>query len=129
MATKKQDRVFIFKVALKGAKRIWRRIAILGRQTLDDLHWAIYDAFDRDDEHLYAFYFLRPGARGRDRLRGAIEFSHPMVGEDPFADDIVQDATKAKIAVLKLAKRRVFESVFDFGDNWEHELMVEQTDG
>jgi len=54
--------VFIFKVALAGRKNIWRKIAIKGNQTLDDLHGAIFDAFDRYDDHLYSFYFpLKPG--------------------------------------------------------------------
>ena len=49
-------KVYVFKVALKGAKRIWRRIAIRSDQTLDELHQATFDAFDRYDEHLYSFY-------------------------------------------------------------------------
>jgi hypothetical protein len=133
MSTKSAARVFTFKVALKGAKRIWRRIAIRADQTLDDLHWAIYDAFDRDDEHLYSFYFLRPGVKGRNRLNGAIEYAHPMTAKDAglFADDdaIVRDASKTKIAALKLTKGKTFEYLFDYGDSWWHELTVEVTDG
>lgn len=48
--------MFVFKVALKGARRIWHRIAIRSDQTLDDLHKAIFNAFDRYDEHIYSFY-------------------------------------------------------------------------
>ena len=52
------ESVFVFKVALYDAKKIWHRIAIRGDQTLHDLHGAIYDAFHHDDVHLYSFYFL-----------------------------------------------------------------------
>ena len=45
--------IFVLKVALAGRKGIWRKIALRGGQTLDDLHEAIFEAFDRDDEHLY----------------------------------------------------------------------------
>ena len=55
--------IFVFKVALAGQKSIWRKIAMRGNQTLDDLHEAIFDAFDRYDEHLYSFYFPPPGTK------------------------------------------------------------------
>ena len=54
--------LYMFKVALSQQKRIWRRIGIRSDQTLDDLHAAIFDAFDRFDEHLYSFYIPPPGA-------------------------------------------------------------------
>ncbi len=34
---------------------VTRTIQIRGDQTLDKLHFAIFDAFDRDDEHMYEF--------------------------------------------------------------------------
>jgi hypothetical protein len=48
-----------------------------------------------------------------------------------FADDdaIVRDASKTKIAALKLTKGKTFEYLFDYGDSWWHELTVEETDG
>jgi hypothetical protein len=55
--------VFILKVTLASQKSIWRKIAICGNQTLEDLHQAIYDAFDRDDEHLHSFYLPPPGKK------------------------------------------------------------------
>lgn len=51
------DKEYVFKVALKGTKRIFRAIALRGDQTLEDLHEAIFAAFNRYDEHLYSFYF------------------------------------------------------------------------
>jgi hypothetical protein len=134
MGTRKRDHVFVFKVALKGAKRIWRRIAVRGSQTLEDLHWAIYDAYDRYDEHLYAYYF--PGypsrtKRGLDRFQGVTEYAHPMMLEepDPFADHPIHDASQTKIESLKLTSGQKFDYLFDFGDEWWHELVVEQTSG
>jgi hypothetical protein len=134
MAAKKQDSVFVFKVALKGAKSIWRRIAIRGSQTLEDLHFAIYDAYDRYDEHLYAYYFPgfpSRGKRGPDRFKGVIEYVHPMMLDEPgpLGDHPIRDASQTKIASLKLAKGQKFDYLFDFGDEWWHELVVEQTSG
>ena len=123
--------LYLFKVALKAAKRIWRRIAIRGDQTLDDLHQAIFDAFDRYDDHLYSFYIPLPESRGRARLRDATEYTHPYAAEEPgpFADELIHNAAETKIDDLKLVKGQRFDYLFDFGDSWWHELTVEQTDG
>jgi hypothetical protein len=39
----------------KKNKTVSRTIQIRGSQTLQDLHEAIFDAFDREEEHLYEF--------------------------------------------------------------------------
>ena len=47
------EAVCILKVALASSKKIWRKISIRQGQTLHVLHDIIFDAFDRDDEHMY----------------------------------------------------------------------------
>jgi hypothetical protein len=121
--------VFVFKVTLAGRKTIWRRIAMRGNQTLDDLHEVIYDAFDRDDEHLYSFYFPKPGMKRRDITRNAVEYAHPYTAKEsgPFGES-PNNAAKAKLDALKLKPKQVFFYLFDFGDEWWHEITVEQID-
>lgn len=119
----------MFKVALADDKSVWRRIAARGSQTLDDLHEAIYEAFDRYDEHLYSFYFPQPGTRGRARLRTAVEYSHPYTLEEgDFLGESALNAAETKLSALGLKPRQVFLYLFDFGDEWWHEITVEQTD-
>lgn len=43
-------------VSLRNTGRVWRKIEILGDQTLEDLHYAIQDAFEWDGDHLYSFF-------------------------------------------------------------------------
>ena len=110
MAKARETKVYILKVALTDAKRIWRRIAIRGDQTLGTLHEAIFQAFDRYDPHLYSFYFPRPGIRGRARLRDAVAYTHPYVLEDhPFGGRGLRDAEATKIDELRLEKGQSFE--------------------
>jgi hypothetical protein len=124
--------VFVFKVALAGRKSIWRQIALRGNQTLDDLHEAIYDAFDRYDEHLYSFYFPRPGVKkfSMSAIRNALEYACPFTCEDegPFGDPDMSNAAKTKLISLKLQPKQVFYYLFDFGDEWWHEIAVEKVD-
>ncbi len=128
-------RVFVLKVALQTDKSIWRRIAIRGNQTLQHLHLAIYDAFDREEEHLYSFYVPPPGSRNfRAALRDAVEYACPQSAEefDPlaafFGNEQLKNARKTRLASLGLGRRRKFYYLFDFGDEWWHEIIVEQTD-
>jgi len=64
--------IYTLKVKLKFAKSSWRRITIRGDQTLKDLHHAIFRAFDRYDEHLYAFYKTKnANSKSRSRVKNA----------------------------------------------------------
>ncbi|MFH1843250.1 MAG: plasmid pRiA4b ORF-3 family protein [bacterium] len=118
---------YLFKVNLKGNKCVWRTIALRGDQTLDDLHEAIFAAFDRFDPHLYSFYF--PKAPSRRRVSGpkAKEYTAPQILEGPELLDSGRrfDATKARLDGLRLKAGQRFEYLFDFGDSWWHELSVE----
>jgi tetratricopeptide (TPR) repeat protein len=79
-----------------------RTIQIRGDQTLNDLHGAINDAFDRDDDHLYGFY----AAEGR--------------GKDGGKELVLG----ALISSLNLRAGRVLRYHFDFGDDWIHDVQV-----
>ena len=103
-------RLCVFKVALREDRRTWRRIAIRQNQTLEDLHDAIFAAFDRHDPHLFSFYLLLPAddkrRRGQRRPpEGTPEYVHPFTLEDlPFwmEDAPVHDATATRLADLRL---------------------------
>ncbi|OHB67744.1 MAG: hypothetical protein A2V70_06020 [Planctomycetes bacterium RBG_13_63_9] len=123
--------VFVLKVGLSGCEDIWRRIAVRGSQTLDDLHEAIFDAFDRYDEHLYSFYFPKPGSRGRARKRDGKEYTSSVMAEEESAfgeDDAPGNAEDTRMDSLGLKPRRKFHYLFDFGDEWWHDITVEQID-
>ncbi|MCA1697785.1 MAG: plasmid pRiA4b ORF-3 family protein, partial [Actinobacteria bacterium] len=50
-----------------------RKLAVRSEQTLVDLHHALQDAFDWDDDHLYSFW-LKGEFWGRD----GSEYTHPF---------------------------------------------------
>src|SRR4051812_41989117 len=105
----------------KANPEISRTILIRGDQTLEDLHEAIFDAFDRDDAHMYEFQF---GTRPMDP-KGP-RYVLPMAADDdwdgrPPAGTV--DRTPLDSLGLKEGDR--FGYWFDFGDDWWHQINVE----
>lgn len=96
---------------------IWRDIVVEAGDTLDDLHWAIFGAFDRDDEHLYEFN-LGKGPRER-RGRYMPTEGNGWGPEDAENSDVALDA-------LGLQVGRRFGYRFDFGDDWTHVVEVRE---
>lgn len=124
--SKKQ--LYVLKVALSHDKTIWRRIEILGSQSMERLHETIFSAFDRYDPHLYSFYLTTPGSKARDRFHKATEITDPNALEDSFGwgTKKFHDASKTQVSHLNLKVKGKFEYLFDFGDEWLHEITVQQ---
>jgi Plasmid pRiA4b ORF-3-like protein len=100
---------------------ISRTIAIRADQTLAQLHDAIFDAFDRDDEHLYEFQI--GGRRPMDPK--ARRYVLPMAMDDPFGEEKpARDLTRTTLGSLGLKIGEAFSYWFDFGDDWWHQVDV-----
>ena len=119
-------RVYTLDVTLVGGpmedyddQEILRRIDILGRQTLHDLHEAIFDAFERWEEHLYEFN-LGPGPRDRAQI-------YSYTGGWEAEDEAAGDPEATVLAALDLQTGRRFGYTFDMGDQWEHVIEVVAT--
>jgi hypothetical protein len=126
MAKRHSDTQYTFKVNLKGNKRLWRTVVLRGDHRLSDLHEIIFGAFDRYDQHLYSFYFPKQVVR-RDRFDfPPKEYTSPIMLEeaDPFSERKPSNAAKTKLDSLRLEVGQTFEYLFDFGDNWLHEIKV-----
>lgn len=131
--------VYVFRVELVDDTKIWRRIALRGGQTLHDLHNAIFDAFDREEEHLYSFYIPPTEVKSKSvrKFTDFPEFTHPYALEDGLTmmlgmfarAEPPQDAARTAIQTLGLSQKHRFLYLFDFGDEWLHWITVEQTDG
>ena len=97
------------KVTLRDTKPpIWRRLLMPGEMTLGDLHQAIQAAMGWDDAHLHAFDIA-----GRE------------YGDPDSVDGVADEERLSLNAVLKSGVRR-FIYTYDFGDNWEHTVLIER---
>ncbi|MES1936761.1 plasmid pRiA4b ORF-3 family protein [Salinisphaera hydrothermalis] len=95
--------------------RIWRRFVVPAQINLRRLHDVIQIVMGWEGEHLYEF-----------------EHDGRRYGElDPFGDlgmDDVAQAVNLKLCTLisRLADSE-FRYLYDFGDSWEHRIVVEET--
>jgi Plasmid pRiA4b ORF-3-like protein/LexA DNA binding domain len=97
-------------------KEISRVIEIRGDQTLENLHDAIFRAYDRWDEHLYEFQL---GKRPFDP-----DGPNYGVADGPPGKKRPGDARTTMLYDLGLTPDRVFGYWFDFGDDWFHRVQV-----
>ena len=128
MPTRKRSEIqYLFKVSLKRRRSVWRSVVLHGDQTLDDLHEAIFAAFERYDDHLYSFYFPNASARRSQLGKRPKEYTAPQGFEPagPLGIDNRYSAASAKLDELKFEVGQTFEYLFDFGDEWWHEIKVE----
>jgi hypothetical protein len=98
-----------------------RTIEIKGCQTLEDLHHAIFDAFDRFEEHMYEFQF----GKGPHDREGEC-YVLPAAADDSFGGGptIAGTVDQTTIGSLGLTVDQPFGYWFDFGDNWYHQIDV-----
>lgn len=102
-------RQLVLRVALAHSKPvIWRRIVIPEAFTLEQLHRVVQCAFSWLDYHLYEF---RIGGR---------RFERPEVEAEG------ENAAEATLASFQFIKGARFTYVYDFGDDWEHKITVEE---
>jgi hypothetical protein len=117
---------YVVKVWVNGTRRVSRTLAFRGDQTLDDVHRAIFEAFDRFDQHLYAFYFPKLIPKRGACLGMVKQFAPPEMVEDQGSVGIdgPRDSTMSRLDALGLKVGKTFEYLFDFGDSWLHEVEV-----
>jgi tetratricopeptide (TPR) repeat protein len=111
-AKKNPVEIYTFKVSLKESPKIWRKIEIKSSQTLHHLHKAIFKAYERYDEHLYAFFL------SNKPWDSSSEYGLP----DPESD--AKNAKRARIDLLGLRVKKRFLYLFDFGDEWWHSIQL-----
>jgi Plasmid pRiA4b ORF-3-like protein len=96
-----------------------RTIQIRGDQTLEELHRAIFDAFDREEEHMYEFQIGGQGPMDPKARRYVLPVcNHDSDSEGRPAGDV----KRTTIESLGLKADDAFGYWFDFGDDWWHQI-------
>jgi hypothetical protein len=95
---------------------ISRTIEIPGHQTLEQLHRAIFKAFDREEEHLYEFQLSDTAIFPEKRYV-------PSELQEEEDCGMTEDTT---IQELKLQKGDIMLYLFDYDDIWSHSIVVRE---
>ena len=112
MGAAQSGAIYQFKVALIGiTPPIWRRVQVTGDYTLAQLHRVLQVVMGWENYHLY---MLRIGSK---------KYGPP----DPDGvDDLgMVDAKRIRLASVVPSVGTTFTYVYDYGDDWEHELLLE----
>lgn len=97
------------KITLRGSKPpIWRRLEVPSGLTLQTLNRVIQAAFGWEDHHLWVF----------DTTAGRYGRPDPELGHRSAAARKLRDVAPAVGDRLRYT--------YDFGDNWEHDIVVEE---
>lgn len=97
-----------------------RTIEIRGDQTLEELHNAIFKAFNRFDNHMYEFQI---GGKGPQDPK-ARRYSFSSTDDEIMGGKLAGDVRETSIDALKLKQNQSFGYWFDFGDDWRHQINV-----
>jgi hypothetical protein len=106
--------LYQLKITLKWSKPpIWRRVVVRANMPLDHLHGLIQIAMGWTDSHLHQF------------IVGRTFYGKP----DPEFADMGSETLNEKrytVADLAPAAKKKFIYEYDFGDGWQHEVVVEK---
>lgn len=103
------------RIQLKGVSKpaVWRKLLIPGQLSFHQFHQVIQAAFGWQDYHLYQFF---PKGFG----------SHPQIAplDEDWPEENQEDAKKIKIQSYLNQKGQTFSYIYDFGDDWNHEIKI-----
>lgn len=113
---------------------IWRRILILSRCTFRRLHRVIQETFGWFDYHLHEFTVLDETYIPEEHTP---LYAWPIKirivdGEDPEAEEYLEPDQYEVKYDNRTSLREIFSDTerclytYDFGDNWEHEILLEK---
>lgn len=119
LAQLSQSRVYQFRITLKGIDPpIWRQIVVPDHYSFWDLHVAIQDSMGWQDYHLHEFRVRNPSTGRIDKIG--------IPDPDGFLEDEpVSSSWRIPIAKLFALDNSVADYIYDFGDDWEHSVILE----
>lgn len=110
-SSKTTGSIYQLKITLRNfSPPIWRRVLVPGEFNLYKLHWVVQVAMGWTNSHLHQFI---------------IDGEHYSI---PDPDDWEPVIDERRVALSRIAPRekRKFVYEYDFGDSWEHEILVEK---
>lgn len=113
-----------FKIQIRNIQKppVWRRIVIPANFTFNDLHLAIQESFGWENYHLYQFE-KAPYDRG-----WKVKIPDEMDNGDFFMSEVINSEQTVVSSFIQSMNLKKFVYVYDFGDDWIHDITLEKTD-
>jgi len=107
----KNQTVYQIKITLKRIRPpIWRRVQVLSSTTLEEFHLIIQEAMGWCGGHLHVFTI------------DDVDYGEP----DPQFDFDILSQENVKLDQAFDGEKSKFTYTYDFGDDWEHEILLEK---
>ncbi len=108
--------IYQIKITLTGIRpAIWRRIQVRDNITLEKLHDIVQIAMGWENCHMHEFDIGGQQYGITEGLYNSLD-----------VPSTVKNDKKVKLSRVITAEKTKFLYTYDFGDNWEHELLVEK---
>mgnify|MGYP000094206635 CR=1 FL=1 len=133
MPKSKSDKITLYrlKVSLDFNRKVpmtklHRIIELSEKATFEQLHYQIFEAFERYDPHMYRFYLTR------DKKVTGIKTLYDCADQDivgmgsEYDEKTYQDATTYRLQDASLKEKDLIYYWFDFGDDWIHRIRIEK---
>lgn len=106
--------IYQLKIILRDIRPpIWRRVHVRASEQLEHLHYVAQISMGWTNSHLHSF-----------TIQG-VDYGVPM--PDLGFDDLgLEDESKVRLGKLIPGEKFKFSYLYDFGDSWEHEILVEK---
>ncbi|HRK26353.1 MAG TPA: plasmid pRiA4b ORF-3 family protein [Chitinophagales bacterium] len=115
--TNLQDKIYQILISLKDSKpKIWRRVLIPADSMLEELHAIIQIVMGWDDSHLHQF------------IKNKTYYTVKLFEDDYWNEANTIDYIEEEVGVSSLLKAKKDKMMYeyDFGDEWQHEILLEE---
>jgi len=107
--------IYQIQISLKGFEpRIWRRILIQSDLLLSDFHKIIQTSMGWTNSHLHQF------------IKNQTNYTLRMPDDDTWYELNNVDYKEMKISDLLKKEKEIIIYEYDFGDSWEHDILLEK---
>lgn len=108
-------KILQLKITLKGVKPpVWRRVLVRDDITFYKLHRIIQHAMGWFESHLYEF-----------NVKGMV-IGENLSDWDFYGGYNGKNAKKVKLNTMNFEVKDKFRYIYDFGDDWRHDIVVEK---
>lgn len=112
-------KTYQFKIQIQGIQKppVWRRVIVPSNITFDTFHQIIQAAFGWNNYHLYQFSEF---GWGSEKI-----YEIPDI-EDDYEVEKTENSYLIKISEVFKKPKQTFTYIYDFGDNWKHDIILEE---